>query len=655
VETSANPADDCSRGLTVNKLVNSERWTSGPEFLHKPEDQWPQTDCTKVDISDDPEVKKKYLVNTMLTEESAETMEKLLTHFSSWFRLRRSVAWIIRLKKYLLHKIKRRLITSSQHGVKKKIGVQNGCTGPISTDELQEAERAVVGYVQRKSFPQEWDTLKDLQADQDGTCVSDDQTRQDINVKKTSHIFKLRPYKKNCVLRVGGRLSRAALPEETKFPVILPKQSHITELIMRDAHVATGHSGRNHMLAYVRKKYWVINANTAARRIISKCVTCRRQKGKVGEQLMADLPEDRVTPDEPPFSCVGMDYFGPLEVKKGRSLLKRYGVIFTCLATRAIHLEKADSLDTDSCVNAIRRFIARRGQVREIRSDNGTNLVGAERELKAEIRRWNQTKIHNCLLQKNIEWKFNPPTGSHFGGIWERQIRTVRKIMTSIVREQTLTDESLCTLFCEVEAIINSRPITTAQSEAGDLEPLTPNHLLLLKAKPSLPPIIAEETGPYARRRWKQVQYLANLFWKRWTREYLLQLQERQKWVRPRANIKTGDIVLIVDGSRPRNTWTMGRVIKTRPDKMGLVRQVELQTKSSVLVRPIHKLCLLLEADIPEEVLQATEKTNKASLKNPSVKLSKKTENTKCKPALDNSASRMRLRRLSRPPKRLDL
>ena len=630
VKSADNPADDSSRGLSVEALLGRERWLKGPPFLWRPEHEWPVTEIERSQLkcsSEDPEVKiaASRVQNKAVVVQ--DDLDNLMSHYSNWYRLKRAVGWILRVKQKLLSQIKKRRLTEEDKqvnvvtknkqgeetvkaveskttakettsGARQNHGAQATSIDPLTLDEMHAAERAVIAYVQWKAFPLELSSLKETHADQGNTdCIKDSQTRQNTCVKKTSHIFRLQPFKEDGVLRVGGRLAKAALPEETKFPSILPKESPITELVMRDAHKATGHGGRNHMLAFVRKRYWVINANTAARRVINKCVTCRRQKGKVGEQQMANLPEDRVTPDNPPFTHVGMDYFGPFEIKRGRSLVKRYGVVFTCLSTRAIHLEKADSLDTDSCINAIRRFVARRGQVQEIRSDNGTNLVGAQRELKAEIQRWNQAKIHSCLLQKGIEWNFNTPAASHFGGIWERQIRTVRKIMMSTIKEQTLTDESLCTLLCEVEAIINSRPITTAQSDPGDLEPLTPNHLLLLKGKPSLPPVLAEETGPYARRRWKQVQYLADLFWRRWTREYLLQLQERQKWVRPRANFKTGDVVLVVDNSQPRNTWIMGKVINTMPDKMGLVRRVEIRTKSSVLTRPIHKLCLLLGAD----------------------------------------------------------
>ena len=230
-------------------------------------------------------------------------------------------------------------------------------------------------------------------------------------------------------------------------------------------------------------------------------------------------------------------------------------------------------------------------------SDNGSNLVGAERELKKEIDKWNATKIHEEMLQKNIEWHFNPPAGSNFGGVWERHIRTVRKLMCSMLKEQTITDEGLQTLFCEIEAVMNSRPISRVSGDPNDLGALTPNHLLLMKSNPVLPPVLAEETEPHVKRRWKQIQYLAEIFWKRWLKEYLPMLQERQKWVNPKANLQVDDVVLIVDSSKPRNTWNLGRVVKTLPDKDGLIRQVEVKTKSTILTRPVNKLCLLLEAD----------------------------------------------------------
>lgn len=160
---------------------------------------------------------------------------------------------------------------------------------------------------------------------------------------------------------------------------------------------------------------------------------------------MASLPADRVIPFEPPLSYVSVECFGPLEVQRGRGTVKRYGVLFTCMTARAIHMEIAHFLDTDPFLNALRRFIAKRGEPKQIRSDNGGHFVKGEKDLREAIRQWNQEKIHAFLLQKSIKWIFKPPAGSHGGGVWERCIRTVRKVMKALLNEQRL-DEGLVTL-----------------------------------------------------------------------------------------------------------------------------------------------------------------------------------------------------------------
>jgi hypothetical protein len=485
-------------------------------------------------------------VNKVEVRSSDSILDRLIQYHSSWYKLKRAVSWILKVKQRLRERVKDGKV--DQPKKKEEKGIDR-----LTTDDLRDAENAIVKFIQQTTFEKEMSTLK-------GTSQ---------HVKKSSSLYRLDPQlDNNCILRVGGRLSRSAMPEESKHPCILPKHHHVTRLILQDIHTAKGHVGRSYMLSQFRQRFWASRANSTSRSIINQCVVCRRHHGKVQCQKMADLPADRVNPGDPPFSKVGMDYFGPIVVKRGRSMVKRYGVVFTCVASREIHLEKADSLDTDSCINAIRRFVARRGQVQEIRSDNGTNLVGAQRALRAEIQQWNQTQIHNNLLQKNISWKFNPPAASHFGGVWERQIRSVRKVLSSVLNQQTLTDEHLQTLFCEVEAIINGRPITTVSEDANDLEALTPNHLLLMKVQPVLPPTVSAKTDIYARRRWRQVQYLADLFWRRWTKEYLPLLQQRQKWVCPKRNVQVGDVVLVVDDTQPRNSWPLGKVLETMKEEM---------------------------------------------------------------------------------------
>ncbi|PIK40461.1 hypothetical protein BSL78_22688 [Apostichopus japonicus] len=176
--------------------------------------------------------------------------------------------------------------------------------------------------------------------------------------------------------------------------------------------------------------------------------------------------------------------------------------------------------------------MARRGHVQELYSDNGTNFVGANKELKSALQELDENQINRFASNHGLKWKFNPPAASHFGGVWERQIRTVRKVLSGILSEQylrtTQSDEQLHTFLCEVEAPVD------------------------------MPLGKFDEKDVYARRRWRQMQYLADLFWKRWTKEYLPTLQRRQKWLQPERCTEVGDVVMIVDDQSPRNSWLMG-------------------------------------------------------------------------------------------------
>ena len=204
-------------------------------------------------------------------------------------------------------------------------------------------------------------------------------------------------------------------------------------------------------------------------------------------------------------------------------------------------------------------------------------------------------RIQQHLLKHHIEWIFNPPAASHFGGVWERQIRTVRKVLSYLSREfgSMLDDESFCTLMCEVEAIVNSRPLTTPSSDPKDSTCLTPAHILHMKAGIVLPPPgVFQRADVYLRKRWRRVQYLADVFWTRWRKEFLLTLQQRVKWNQPQRNMAKGDIVLLRDESSPRSVWPTGRVVDVEPDRKGYVRSVTVKTPTSTLRRPVDKLVL---------------------------------------------------------------
>ncbi|VDI68568.1 Hypothetical predicted protein [Mytilus galloprovincialis] len=231
-------------------------------------------------------------------------------------------------------------------------------------------------------------------------------------------------------------------------------------------------------------------------------------------------------------------------------------------------------------------------------SDNGTNLVSGDSELRKSIKEWNQSKIGRHMLQQEIEWHFNPPLASHMGGSWERLIRSTRTILKALVKEQLLNDEQLLTLMAEVEKILNDRPITPVSDDPNDPSVLTPNMLLLMKSNSCIPSGIFKKTDIYARRWWKQVQYLANVFWRRWIREYLPTLQMRPKWQRPNTDIRKGDIVLVAEVNVQRGQWPLGRVTEVKVGRDGHVRSCVVKTHKSELVRPITKLCLLEGSDL---------------------------------------------------------
>lgn len=580
INTKDNPADLASRGSKVDGLLHNEKWVKGPNFLGKDKHEWPASIWNTSLALDDPEVKKEAVVNAV-SKESCSPTDQLITYFSDWHKLKVSVAWLLRLRCILLEKIhkegRRANSLRSQDGGMSQSGGKKG-KAHLSLQEIRQAEHAIIRFCQNQRFREEIATLSAGQS-----------------VSKNSEIYKLDPVLDEGLLRVGGRLNNASLPEESKHPLILSKDQCVSSLILLYIHKQVGHGGRNHMLSTLRRRFWITKASSAVRRIISKCCVCRRFNARLGDQKMSDLPSERVVPDLPPFTNVGVDYFGPIEVKRGRIRCKRYGVIFTCLASRAVHLEVAPSLDTDACINAVRRFISRRGQVSHVFSDNGTNFVGAARELKEAFSTLDSERLQQVLLQKGIQWKFNPPAASHFGGVWERMIRMIKKVLGSVLRLQVLDDDALQTVLCETEAILNSRPITKLSDTPDDLEALTPNHILLLKGKPSLPPGIFDKHDLYMKRRWRQVQYIADLFWKRWIKEYLPLLQERHKWNRTRRNLMPGDIVLIADSGAPRGAWPLGRVLEAISDKKGLVRSVKVKTKTNVVERPVSKLCLLQE------------------------------------------------------------
>ena len=241
------------------------------------------------------------------------------------------------------------------------------------------------------------------------------------------------------------------------------------------------------------------------------------------------------------------------------------------------------------------RFVNRRGYPSLIMSDNGTNFKGGERELREAIKELDQQKICQFARRKGFKWQFNPPEAPHMGGAWERLVKSV-KIALKIIMKNTLVDDfKLMTFFTEVEALVNSRPLTPISDDIEDLDALTPNHFLLGRASLNLTPCIIYDLKVQPRKRWKHVQQLSNHFWKRWTNEYLPMLTTRQKWKTTDVNnaLKVGELVMVSDQNDLRGHWPLGRIIATFPGDDGVIRVVDVKTKNGVYRRPVTKLCSL--------------------------------------------------------------
>ena len=559
-----NPADVCSRGCDVSRF--DPVWLTGPQFLSEYKNIWPVSQTvSSLQLDDqDPEIKQEKsnagqvsvnFVDVPDKEDRPHPFEELIKYYSSYYRLKKAICWITRVIQCI-------------KGDKKE-------QGPISVAEMNQAEVKVIKYVQSHIYQEELELL-----------------RQGKNVSSSSPLYQLEPTLTEGLLVVGGRLKHAAIINEMKHPMILPHNHKLSQMIIQEYH-NTAHLGTEWTLSHIRNKYWITKARNLAKQIKRDCVVCKRLYGKTLTQKMADLPTERCEPGKPAFSYVGVDLFGPFYIKQGRSEVKRYGCLYTCFTSRAIHIEVLNSLETDTFINGFIRFISRRGYPIRIWSDNGTNFVGARTELSKSLRDLNRSRVIQAARRKNVDWIFNPPLASHHGGAWERMIRTVRRVLLSLLSSSPrMTDEILQTVMCEAESIVNSRPITKSSEDINDDTPLSPNHLLLLRENCSIPWGIFHNSDTY-RKHWRHVQHLSTQFWKRWIHEYLPELQRRQKWNNPVNNLKVGDLVLMLNESSPRGSWPLGLVIETSIGRDGLVRSARIRSKGSEFVRPVTKLVLL--------------------------------------------------------------
>ena len=433
--------------------------------------------------------------------------------------------------------------------------------------------------LQTKSFPDDFETLS-----------------KNLPLPPESRLLAFTPYlDDDGLVCVGGSLRKAPLPEETRHPVILDPKSEVTRLVILHHHLESRCAGDAQVLNNLRQRYWILQGVRAVRKVSHSCRTCRWRRAQPRPPIMADLPTPRLGYSLPSFTHTGVDYFGPIYVKSGRKTEKRYGVLFTCMTSRAVHIEIVHSLETDAYIMAMQRMVSRRGRPAHIWSDNGTNFVGEEREIQDALKRLNKERIIDELSQHGVQWHFNPPAAPHFGGVWERLVKSAKRALKAVAGNQRVTDETLLTFMAEAESLMNSRPLTHVSSDCNDLEAITPNHFLLGRANMNIPLDVVTDRDLCSRKRWKHAQVMANHFWERWLHEYLPSLTVRPKWRRESRDIVEGDLVLVMTDNLPCGRWPLARVTHVVRGDDGRVRSAEIKTKAGVYVRPVTKLCLLEE------------------------------------------------------------
>lgn len=366
---------------------------------------------------------------------------------------------------------------------------------------------------------------------------------------------------------------------------------------MHHFHDVNFHGGFQLTWSQLQTQFWILRGRDKVRHFIRNCVTCRKHRGKVAEQLMGNLPSPRITPSRP-FCKVGVDYAGPFILKNpiGRvpKTYKAYMCLFVCMATKAIHLEAVSSLTTAAFIDTLRRFVLRRGVPAAIYSDCGTNFVGAEKELQHHIRSpSHQKQVTNVLVSQGIQFHFNPPSSPHQGGLWEAGVKSAKCHLRRVIGNKCLTFEVFSTFLCQVEAILNSRPLHPLSPEPDDLGALTPGHFLIGEPLTSIPDVDLRDVNVNRLNMYQQQQQRLQHFWHRWSSEYLNTLQQRNKWKWEHDNVHVGDLVLIKEETSMQQ-WRMGRIINLHPGEDGNVRVVTVKTETGELQRPVVKLIPLL-------------------------------------------------------------
>lgn len=540
VPSTSNPADDITRGKSLCELNLESCWYQGPHFLKDPANQWPECPSPK--------------------EIDRDELRKTGTHVQVCFAS----------SDYSQFKTLEELIDFT--------ALQGAANGNPTASDYRRAEIDVLQKSQQESFPSDLTQLKAGKSLSSNSKLRALTPELDIETN---------------LIRVGGRLRHSPyLGPDNMHPIILDPRHPTTKLIIQSYDSKLRHPGPERLFAEIRRKYWILRGREAIKHLQRECLHCQKWRKKPEVPRMADLPPARLRLFKPAFHSTGMDCFGPYTVKTGRRNEKKWGIIFKCLTTRAVYIDILHSLETDSFLMALRRFTARRGKPQELLSDQGTNFRGGERELKEAFTAL-APDLQSQLAKQQIEFHFNPPNSPHFGGCWEREIRSLKNALMVTLGNQSVTFEVLQTVLAEIEGILNSKPLGYTSSDASDSNPITPNCLLMGRLDASLPLTVYPQSELVSRRRWRHSQILADQFWRHYIKFYLPGLQSRQKWQNDTPDTQVGSTVLIVDPQLPRSLWPVGKVVDVHPGADTRVRTAKVQVGKKTYTRPVARLIQL--------------------------------------------------------------
>ena len=402
-------------------------------------------------------------------------------------------------------------------------------------------------------------------------------------ILKSSKILSLNPkMDENGMLRVSGRLVEAPLLEEQRFPIILPKAHGYTLSLIKKTHLDHKHAPVDWLHFHLRQQYWILSSKQQIKTVIRKCFACQKVNARRGQQLMAPLPAVRVN-YAPPFSKVGVDYTAKFNVKMtARAKVEHpcYIVLFTCLVTRAVHLELVLSNETEQFLQALTRMMATRGTPTHIYSDNAAYFKRAEKLLKETVEENNKV-LKEVSEKYEFKWSYSAELHSAGGGAWERAIKAIKQPLRKLLdRDEVVTYVDFFTLLKTIEAQVNDRPLISSSEDSFDV--ITPSMLCIGRRIALWEDHFAEtqyDSTSDERIRWEQRKDLMSRFKTLWLKQYLPELQQRHHWFSKTPELKTGDLVLVEEEKKKQHQWPLGRVKELLRSSDGLVRTVILTVK----------------------------------------------------------------------------